>query len=232
MTMRSHRPRRLTLVAATLLVGAPVLWGSAALAQSPDQVTYTGGCDSAPAGVAVSPEQLSVTVGAVLEFVNDLDRPAVLSLNGEEAVELPPGGSVGVTLNHGPVTTTMAITCPTGELAASAAIEVTGPADATDRDASDPGADEDTVPGEVPTPRLDDRGRPNDGGDAPPPPATPPADGDEEGEQTDTQMAPASGIAWTSGPEGPLAVIAAVCLVGACAAAVRALMVRRTLRTY
>ncbi len=231
--MRSHRPRRLALVAAALLVGAaPVLWGSSALAQSPDQVTYSGGCDSAPAGVAVSPEQLTMTVGAVLEFVNDLDRPAVLILNGEEAVELPPGGSVGVTLNHGPVTATMAITCPTGELTASAGIEVTGRADPTDRDASGPGTEGDTAPGEVLTPRLDDRGRPNDGGNTPPP-ATSPADGDDEAEQTDTQAAPdAFGIAWTSGPEGPLAVIAAVCLVGASAAAARALMVRRTVRTY
>jgi hypothetical protein len=230
--MRSHRPRLLALVAATLLVGAPVLWGSAALAQPSDQVTYTGGCDRAPAGVTVSPEQLDVTAGATLEFVNDLDRPAVLSLNGEAAVELPPGGSVGVTLNHGPLTATMAITCPTGELAASAGIEVADRADPPERDASAPGADEDTAPGEASTPRLDDRGRPNDGGDTPPPPATPPAGSDDEGEQTDTQMAPASGIAWTSGPEGPLGVIAAVCLVAACVAAGRALMVRRTVRTY
>lgn len=233
--MRTHRPRRLALVAAGLLVGAPVLWGSAALAQSPDRVTYTGGCHATPAGVSADPEHISVAAGATLELVNDLDRPAVLSLNGEEAVELPPGAAVGVALHQGPVTATMQITCPTGDLTVSAGIEVTTPAaaDPADRGAGSPGAGEDTVPAEALTPRLDDRGRPNEGGDAGRSPDAEPATGDgDEGEITDAQVAQVSDSGWGSGPEGPLAVIAAVCVVGASVAAVRALMVRRTVRTY
>lgn len=229
--MRSHRPRRLVLVVAALLVSAPVLWGSAAQAQSTDRVTFTGGCDAGSAGaVTAEPGHASVPLGATLEFLNDLGEPAVLSLDGEAAVELPSGGMVGVVLHHGPVTAAMQVSCPTGDVSGSATIEVSGPADQPDPSdrpgSSGPrlGDAPDAVPSDLLTPRLDQRGEPSPG-------AGPEADGDN-GDLADAQVSQASGSGWGAGSEGVLAVVAALCVVAVSAGAVRTLLVRRTVKTY
>jgi hypothetical protein len=119
------------VAAAALLLGTPVLAGQAAHAQSTGTVRFTGGCASElaqQAGTAVAePAHPTVEAGAELRFVNQLGTRATLSLNGTPAVELSPGGAVGVRLHDGPVTVTVEISCPQRAVRGATTIEVVGP---------------------------------------------------------------------------------------------------------
>jgi hypothetical protein len=227
--MRTHRPRRLALATAAVLIGAPVLWGSVAHAQSTDRVDFTGSCDDT-ASAATAPEHAYVPAGGTVELVNSLGERAVLSLDGEPAVELPPGGATGVVLYHGTVTATMRVACAAGDLTASVTIEVTDTA-------GQPGTrprvgDPDVAPGgqAVPSP---DRSEEADDGEASPSPS-PDAEPDPvEGDDATSAQAPStSGMGFGSGPEGVLAVLAALSVVAVSVAAFWVIAVRRTARTY
>lgn len=130
--MKSQPPRRQALIAAALLLSAPLLWGSTAHADPAGTVTFNGGCALdllAPLG-EVEPDPLRVVVeaGEEVRFDNGLGKRATLMLNGEAAVELPAGESVGVTFHGGPVTASMQISCLLGGLSGSATVEVLGSA--------------------------------------------------------------------------------------------------------
>jgi hypothetical protein len=213
-----------------VLIGAPVLWGSVAHAQSTDRVEFTGSCDDT-ASAAASPAHAYVPVGGTVELVNSLGERAVLSLDGEPAVELPPGGATGVVLHHGTVTATMRVTCAAGDLAASVSIEVTDPLE-------QPGTrprvgDPDVAPGGLAVPSPD-RSEDAADGEASPTPSPGAGSGAVEGDDAaaGAQTSSASGMGFGSGPEGVLAVLAALSVVAVSVAAFWVIAVRRTARTY
>jgi hypothetical protein len=216
--MRS-RPAR-WLGVATILMAAPVLWGSSALAQpaeptgSTGVVTFTGSCaDRSGAGARVTADPAAVTVpaGTQLQFVNQIGMRATLLLDGEPAVELPVGAAAAVTFHEGPVAARMEISCPRGELAATVMIEVaTGAAE----------------PEQTPLPPTPD----NTPGDLHTPEWTPPIS-PGTGTAADPEAAvPAGGTGSGGGPNGLLALIATVCVAGVSAAAIRAILAQRSPR--
>jgi hypothetical protein len=215
--MRPHRPRRLVPYAAALLTGLALLWGPAALAQSPDRVTFTGGCDD-PSTSTAEPQRLTVAPGGTVEMVNGFAVPALLSLDGEAAAELPAGGTVAVVVHRGPVTATLRATCPTGELVASRMIALADePAPSDDPRRAAP----DLVAGEQLLPWLGEPA-PDGGGLA------------GSGDTGDTGDAASAQATRQAGPDGGsvvqalLAVIATFCVLGASVIAIRELTLRRT----
>lgn len=136
MTSRVRVPRRrrrsLALAAATALVGVPLLAGgptaTAATAESAGTVTFSGGCGLLGSGLGAnsSPdtEQVRLPAGAGLRFANQLGQAATLRLDGEEAADVPAGGSADVIFHEGPVMATMQIDCLLGESAGAVTVEV------------------------------------------------------------------------------------------------------------
>lgn len=127
--MSSHRPRRIALAAAALLVGAPLVWSaSASAATGDDVVTFRGGCGLQLVGalgrVTPDPQHVTVRAGEQVRFVNRLSRQAVLRFDGEAAVELPNGTAATVIFHGGPVTATMDIDCLLGGVSGSATVAV------------------------------------------------------------------------------------------------------------
>lgn len=160
------------LVAAALLVAAPLWWGSSAQADSSGTVSFTGGCTLellGPLGsVAPSPEQVTVDAGDEVRFANQLGKPATLSFDGEAAAQLPRGGSVGVVFYEGPVTATMEISCLLGDLSGTATVAVHLP----EPEPSDPSPTTPSPsPGDDP-PRSDSGSGSGPGQGGPPPAAT------------------------------------------------------------
>lgn len=139
MTSRVRVPRRrrrsLALAAATALVGVPLLAGgptataaTGAADESGGTVTFSGGCGLLGSGLGAnsSPdtEQVSLPAGAGLRFANQLGQAATLRLDGEEAADVPAGGSADVVFHEGPVMATMQIDCLLGESAGAVTVEV------------------------------------------------------------------------------------------------------------
>jgi hypothetical protein len=236
--MRSHRPRRLVPFTAALLVGLALLWGPAALAQSPDRVTFTGGCDD-PSTSTTEPERITVPPGGTVELVNGFAVAGVLSLDGEAAAELPAGGSVAIVVHRGPVTATLRAACPTGELASSRVIALSEEPGRDEAGRGEAGRDEagrgapDLVSGEQLLPWL---GAPRPSS---PPTIAPDRSGvDDTTDTTDAGDAAGAQTARSAGSDGGsvaqalLAVIATFCVLGASAIAIRELTLRRTAPAY
>jgi hypothetical protein len=160
------------------------------------------------AGVTADPATVIAPVGGQVEFVNRLGARATLLIDGAAAVELSSGGAVGVAFHDGPVEVTMRITCPRGELAATALIEVgadppePGPATASSPSAADPG--------DLRTPQWTSS---SPGGAVSPEP----------------EAAVVADQAGSGGaPNGILALLATVCVAGVSAAAIRMILARRS----
>lgn len=133
MTSRVRVPRRrhriLAVAATAALAGAPLLAGApagAGVAQSPDPVTFTGGCGLLGMGGQSTPDvaELSVPAGSELRFTNQLGRSATLWLDGEQAAGVRDGESVEVTFHDGPVTVSMRLDCLVGGSSGEVTVEV------------------------------------------------------------------------------------------------------------
>ncbi|MPZ28643.1 MAG: hypothetical protein GEV12_20135 [Micromonosporaceae bacterium] len=127
-----RRRRGLALAAATALVGVPLLVaGPTASAESAGTVTFSGGCGLLGSGLGSrsSPdtEQVSLPAGSELRFANQLGQAATLRLDGEEAADIPDGGSADVVFHQGPVMATMQIDCLLGESAGAVTVAVADP---------------------------------------------------------------------------------------------------------
>jgi hypothetical protein len=210
--MRRNRTRWLAL--ATMVVAAPLLWGSSAQAQQVEAdatVTFTGGCVDRPgfaAGATADQTAVTVRVGGQLEFVNQLGIRATLLVDGEPAVELSPGGAVVVAFYEGPVEVTMRITCPRGELAATTMIGVG--ADPPQPDQAPAAPSSVSSPGDLHTPQW-----------------TPPSPGGNLSPGPEAAVV-ADGSGSSGGPNGLLAILATVCVAGVSAAAIRVILAQRT----
>jgi hypothetical protein len=123
-----RRQARLLLLAAAALAGGALLAGPAAGAGPAGTVTFTGGCGLLGSGLGgtASPdaEQVHLPAGTELRFTNQLGQSAVLRLDGEEAVQVPAGGSADVIFHDGPVLASMQISCLLGEPASAVTVEV------------------------------------------------------------------------------------------------------------
>jgi hypothetical protein len=226
--MTSHRCRRLGLsVVAALLAGAPLLWGQAAYAQGEPTVTFTGGCASDAVGpddtVRAQPRRADVPVGAEIRLVNQLGRGATLLLDGEAAAELPPGATVALVLHEGPVVAALRMSCPGGEVTGTATIGVAEPA----RDPSLPpdllnqhraGLPDQDGPSTEGGDGSADEDRSEGGG-------SPGAAGPAGGQGGPPSLA--QGVEPVDGPNGVLALLAAACVAGVSAGAIRTISTQR-----
>jgi hypothetical protein len=143
------RRRRLTVTVAAALLGAPLLFGSAASAEADATVTFHGGCGLLGSGLGArsSPDltDVSVTVGGTLRFANQLGQPATLRLDGEAVAEVPSGGAAEVVFHDGPVTAAMQLSCLLGGSAGTVTVAVVHPRPEPS-DPSDPGDRSPTSP--------------------------------------------------------------------------------------
>jgi hypothetical protein len=126
---RRRRTRSLTLAAAAAaLVGAPLLAGSTASAESAGTVTFSGGCGLLGSGLGANstPDaaQVSVPAGSGVRFANQLGQPATLRLDGDAAAEVPAGGTADVVFHNGPVSASMEVSCLLGTPAGTVTVEV------------------------------------------------------------------------------------------------------------
>lgn len=229
--MTAHPHRRPRLAAAALLAGVPLLWATAAYAQPTAAyaqptatVTFTGGCASELTGprdtVTADPGSVTVPPGAELQIMNHLGAPATLLLDGDAAAELPAGQSLGVVLHDGPVVATMALECPDGEVTGTATVEVAGPAGGSGpADTPSGSASPESRPRESPSPESGASG------------STAPTGGDGASPDTEPeQMSASGGSPSDAGLNGVLALVAAACVAGVMAAAIRTVAARRPSR--
>lgn len=227
---RSWGPRLTAAAAAFALT--PVLWASSAQAElaqgEPDAtVEFTGGCASELSGPVdiATPEPRRATIGedAAVRLVNRLGERATLTLDGEAAAELPPGGAVELVLHSGPVEASLRITCGDREVAGTATIEVTDDVPAGEADEpSSPADDPDGSPGgEESAPATSGSALPSATGTDQP--------AAEDG--ADLEPVPASaGGGPEDGPNAVLALISAALVAGVLAAAIRSAAARRSAR--
>ncbi|HEY8450732.1 MAG: hypothetical protein FWJ70_09630 [Micromonosporaceae bacterium] len=232
---RSWGPR---LVAAMVMIGAPVLWASTAWAQPSATVVFTGGCASEFVGpqtvVVAEPRETTIPAGATVRVLNRLGAAGTLSLDGEPAAELPAGAEVEVRVHAGTLTATMEIECPDGDSAAGSATVRTGPAGQAPSAApptgssGDPGADGGDEADETPAPDPSPAASGPSGSAGPGAESTP---GAESADATPEPVPASAGGRTGDQPNSALALVAAACVAGVLAAAIRAFAARRTTRT-
>ncbi|MEV4754003.1 hypothetical protein AB0J86_02655 [Micromonospora sp. NPDC049559] len=227
------RHRRATVAVAALFAGAPSLASSVATAGPPPdpardgrpEVVFTGGgLFRVRCGVEPKPTSLRLPPESSLRVVNDTGRSARLLLDGVAQGEIPGGSAGDVLVHRGPVSVALRPDCLlTDEAAVRVEVQAvpvgavpTGPEAMSSGDLAGAG---DRAGGAAPG--ASSATRPGVAEDAPPlnwarGPAAEPAG----------QIRPVR----EGGPVGLLALIAAICVVGVSAGAIRAIIAQRATR--
>jgi hypothetical protein len=258
-TTRGHTvtPSRVgALLASGLIAGLPLLVGDPAVAAA-TQVDFSGGgagvlaCGSRP-----STGEVTVTAESTIVFVNKLGQGATLRVNGQDSVRVGDNQSAEMRFHRGPVEITMAPDCLLNLSKDFTPVSVnvlspsTGaaPTASPSQSGSSGGGHGSGTSSKPPGPSSTAGTRSPDGRGQQSPSGAPisPADGGVSSPNAGTVEGPAAaggeqGLAAEpvaaaqtsggSGPNGLLALIATVCVVGVSAGAIRAIVAQRATRT-
>lgn len=253
--------RTASAVAAGVIAGFPLLVAGPAAAASPEVEFSGGGLGLLACGSRPSDGDLTVAAESTVSFVNKLGQNATLRINGRDASRVGQNAEAEVLFHRGTVRVEMVPDCtlnlnnnfesvsvkvltpggtqpPSSSPAGSAQPPVGGPAgqeagDATSGQGDDSGTDESKSPDDPD--RASPSGSPSapaEGGASPSDAGTvegPAASDDGEGLAAEPVVTVPTSV--ERGPNGLLAIIAVVCLIGVAAGAIRAIIAQRATRT-
>ncbi len=235
--MTTHRYLRYGLCAAAIVAAAALAPAAAYAQPEAGAIAFSGGCATdqgvTAQQVIAEPDRLNLARGAEVRLVNRLSREATVQVDGQDAVRLPVDGFVVLRIHDGPVEVALRISCPDGPVTGVARVGVvdgvattTMPPDLLSRQLAQQGAGPSS---EQPAPDAggegaddpaagDDAGAGSSAGDDEP-------SGDAPEQAADRPAAVADPTA--GGPNGVLALVAAACVAGVSAGAIRAIRARR-----